>query len=46
MPQVEGFVRGREGHRLYYRIDGNGPVLAVAPLACRLADDLVELDLP
>jgi pimeloyl-ACP methyl ester carboxylesterase len=46
MTHAEGFLCGREGHRLYYRIDGDGPVLAVAPLACRLADDLAELSGP
>jgi pimeloyl-ACP methyl ester carboxylesterase len=43
MTHTDGFLSGREGHRLYYRIDGDGPDLAVAPLACWLADDLAEL---
>jgi pimeloyl-ACP methyl ester carboxylesterase len=43
MTHSEGFLRGRDGHRLYYRIDGAGPVVAIAPLACWLADDLAGL---
>ena len=41
----EGFLCGRQGHRLYYRIDGDSPAVVVAPLACWLAGDLAELDI-
>lgn len=43
MKHSQGFVRGRDGHPLYYRIDGDGPHVVVAPLACWLAADLTNL---
>jgi pimeloyl-ACP methyl ester carboxylesterase len=43
MTHTDGVLRGRNGHQLYYRIDGDGPHVVVAPLACWLADDLAEL---
>jgi proline iminopeptidase len=46
MTPTEGFLHGRDGRRLYYRIDGRGRNLVVAPLACWLAEDLADLGGP
>jgi proline iminopeptidase len=43
MKHTEGFICGREGHHLYYRVDGVGPNVVVLPLACWLADDIAGL---